>query len=448
MKRLTSFFVTVALILAISTQTTRGDAVERMRMERLRATHEQVAALAERRRDVALSSDYEDCRALLHVHSAFSHDSNGSIDEIIAAARAVGARVVMFSEHPAPHYDYVDDGHRGIRDGVLLIPGAETRGFLAWPTRSIEDESADTPQAFSDLVRGTGGLAFVSHVEERMDWDIAGATGMEIYNTHADVKDEARLAALMRDPLQLASLMPAVAAYPQETFAAALDYPTQYLGRYDRLAQANARHGRGGQRLPAQPGIPRRRPGRRYRASTTPWASASPCSIRQRFQRWRRYQRASNPATSFWRSTSIPTSRASATSARTCWSPNFRSRPSGTLRPDASMSPSTGWLTPAVLSVTPSRAASDCRWGAKRRPPRCGFGPKRRCRASSAWCATARVIEEHESHELDTTVDEPGVYRVEVLLTLVGEPRPWILTNPFYVRPPREGGPDTEIPPQ
>ncbi|MCI0335282.1 MAG: hypothetical protein L0228_18895 [Planctomycetes bacterium] len=35
---------------------------------------------------------------------------------------------------------------------------------------------------------------------------------------------------------------------------------------------------------------------------------------------------------------------------------------------------------------------------------------------------------------VDFLVERPGVYRVEVWLKLAGEDRPWILTNPFYVR--------------
>lgn len=220
-----------------------GDALQRMTPEKLRATHEKIEALKHQRRQVTLSSGYDDVRTLLHVHSAFSHDSRGTIEEIIAAAKETGVRVIMFSEHPASHYDYVDDGHRGMKDGVLLIPGAETRGFLAYPRRSIQDQKTDSPQAFSDLVRSTGGLVFLCHLEERMDWEIANLTGSEIYNTHADVKDEPRFLAAMRSPLTLFTLMGAVKQYPQEVFGALLDYPADYLKRYDELCQESPHTG-------------------------------------------------------------------------------------------------------------------------------------------------------------------------------------------------------------
>jgi hypothetical protein len=44
------------------------------------------------------------------------------------------------------------------------------------------------------------------------------------------------------------------------------------------------------------------------------------------------------------------------------------------------------------------------------------------------------VVAENEGTGIDFAVDKPGVYRVEAWLTLAGEPRPWILTNPIYVR--------------
>ena len=143
----------------------------------------------------------------------------------------------MFTEHPASHYDYVNDGHRGLKDGVLLIPGAETEGFLAYPKRSIQDQKPEGPQEFADLVRGTDGLIFLCHLEERMDWDIAGLTGSEIYNTHADFKDETKFIAALRSPLTLLGLAPAVKQYPQEMFAALEDYPADYLKRWDQLCQ-------------------------------------------------------------------------------------------------------------------------------------------------------------------------------------------------------------------
>jgi hypothetical protein len=44
------------------------------------------------------------------------------------------------------------------------------------------------------------------------------------------------------------------------------------------------------------------------------------------------------------------------------------------------------------------------------------------------------VVADEQGASLDFAVDKPGVYRVEVWLNIAGEDRPWILTNPIYVR--------------
>ncbi len=216
-------------------QVARGDALARLTAERLEAVHKAIGELKSQRQDAPAPGPYHDYRANLHVHSAFSHDSRGKIDDIVAAARAAGTQVVMFTEHPADTYDFFKDGHHGLRDGVLLVPGAEMKGFLVYPTQSLGGVDGGTPQELSDLVRGRGGLVFLSHLEERMDWQIEGLTGVEIYNTHADFKDEKSMIAAMRNPLWLFSSAELFRKYPQEAFSGLLDYPADYLRRWDEL---------------------------------------------------------------------------------------------------------------------------------------------------------------------------------------------------------------------
>ena len=232
-------FIRIVLlaVYCVVESTASADMIERLRPEKLRAVHEAIETLKTQRRQVTLSNTFEDVRTLVHVHSAFSHDSRGRIEEIVAAAHEAGVRVIMFSEHPGSGFDYFLDGHRSFKDGVLLIPGAETSGFLAFPRQSIQNLKTDSPQDFANLVRSTGGQVFLCHLEERMDWDVANINGTEIYNTHADVKDEIRFLASLRSPLVMISLQRMVKQYPQEVFGALLDYPAEYLERYDQLCQ-------------------------------------------------------------------------------------------------------------------------------------------------------------------------------------------------------------------
>jgi len=219
----------------------RADALEKLKPEKLEATHKDVQALRAEWRKMPRVGPYLDYRANLHVHSALSHDSRGTIEEIVAAAKAAGTQVLMFTEHPSERYDFYRDGHRGMKDGVLLIPGAENKGFLIFPRQSLRGVEASSSQEYSDLVRSRGGLVFLSHLEERMDWEIRGMTGTEIYNTHADFKDEKKLIAALRNPLWIFKSAELFMKYPQESFSALQDYPADYLKRWDELC-ARAPH--------------------------------------------------------------------------------------------------------------------------------------------------------------------------------------------------------------
>ncbi|MGD9721915.1 MAG: PHP domain-containing protein [Pirellulales bacterium] len=426
------------LLVACCARTAAADALERIRPEKLRATHERIEALKKERRAVSLTSGYDDVRTLLHAHSAFSHDSRGTIEEIVAAAKEVGVRVIMFTEHPASHYDYIVDGHQGVRDGVLLIPGAETGGFLAYPKRSIQQDGPRERQALADLVRSTGGLVFLCHLEERMDWDIQGLTGNEIYNTHADFKDEAKFVAALRSPITLLAMAAAVRQYPQEVFGALLDYPADYLKRWDELCQqarhtgvsANDSHHnqafRGkitdegkiqledalGQKLALldpekipllKPLIGDKKPGElMFELDLDPYARSF------RHVSTHLLLKEVTPET-VWEA--LQASRAYVAF-------DWLADPTGfVLRADRE--PDT-WPIGAEVS-----------WAE---------GLKLRAEAPQAGTfkvvRNGEVIASQEGHTLELPVERDGVYRVEVWLTLAGEARPWILTNPIYVRKP------------
>jgi hypothetical protein len=211
------------------------DAIDRLQPDRLEKVHQAVVALRDARREVPRVGSLREYRVNLHVHSKFSHDSRGQIDEIVAAARKAGTQVLMFTEHPADHYDFVKDGHQGLNDGVLLIPGAEMKGMLVYPRESVKSVESLDSQDLSLHVRGRSGLTFLSHLEERMDWELKGLTGVEIYNTHADAKEEKRLFASVKNPLWLIQTAKLFDKYPQEAMSALLDYPENYLKRWDEL---------------------------------------------------------------------------------------------------------------------------------------------------------------------------------------------------------------------
>ena len=225
----------------------RADALAKLKPEKLQAVHQAIQELRAEWKRVPRQGPYREYRANLHVHSSLSHDSRGTIEEIVTAAKAVGTSVLMFTEHPSEKSDYFKDGHRGMKDGVLMIPGAETGGFLVFPSSGRAGgvnpsvlgpvHRDGPPQEFADLVHGRDGLIFLSHLEERMDWDIRHLTGTEIYNIHADFKDEKNLQKAMRNPLWMLQAAELFRKFPQESFSALQDYPADYLKKWDELCR-------------------------------------------------------------------------------------------------------------------------------------------------------------------------------------------------------------------
>jgi hypothetical protein len=100
------------------------------------------------------------------------------------------------------------------------------------------ERMAEPLPRFIDTVREDGGLIFLSHIEERPDHPMAGLDGMEIYNRHADAKkDAAGLLAFvvkLTSPLLLRELEHSLRDFPDELFAAQVEYPADYLAKWDR----------------------------------------------------------------------------------------------------------------------------------------------------------------------------------------------------------------------
>jgi hypothetical protein len=218
----------------------------KLKPDKLEAVHQAIQALRSDWKAIPRPGPYREYRANLHVHSSLSHDSRGTIEEIVAASKKVGTSILMFTEHPSDKFDYFKDGHRGMKNGVLLIPGAETDGFLVFPNPQsgsmlLPPQTQGPPflgsQEFANLVHGRDGLIFLSHLEERMDWDIRNLTGTEIYNIHADFKDEKNLLKAMRNPLWMLQAAELFRKYPQESFSALQDYPADYLKKWDEMCR-------------------------------------------------------------------------------------------------------------------------------------------------------------------------------------------------------------------
>jgi len=211
--------------------------IERLTLVRLKAVHDDVEKLKARRTAVAPLPGLNDYRCILHAHAEDSTHTGGTLPEMLADAKRAGVHAILLSDHFRPPRDFIDGRWRGMKDGVLFIPGSEVRGFLVHPQESILSKMEEPVPEFIRTVTANDGLIFLSHIEERPDHSLEGLTGLEIYNRHWDAKKDKlsllTLATQLTDPKQLAELEEAVRLYPDEALAFQCDYPQAYLDKWD-----------------------------------------------------------------------------------------------------------------------------------------------------------------------------------------------------------------------
>ncbi len=189
------------------------------------------------------SGPYLDIRAVMHAHSRLSHDSRGTPEEIAAAAKAAGVKAVFMSDHPQEDRRWWSEGMQGERDGVLFIRGAElSAGLLIWRSDGTNWKPSNTAAEVLTALQGTPGVGFIGHPEGRKtdaDWELPPFAGMEIYNTHADAVDneyESLLKAFRGGNIgKTLAFLNTLKKYPAESFAAIFDEQTDVLARWDGL---------------------------------------------------------------------------------------------------------------------------------------------------------------------------------------------------------------------
>ena len=129
-------------------------------------------------------------RGVMHVHSYLSHDSKGTLDDIIPAAKTDGIDFIFLTDHPHGRLDTLPKGYHGYYNGVLIEPGTENDGFDTWPLRpSVIDWKLNKDTVAKNIV-SKGGIIFYAHTEEPHNWSNPDFQGMEIYNFHTDTKDQ------------------------------------------------------------------------------------------------------------------------------------------------------------------------------------------------------------------------------------------------------------------
>lgn len=163
----------------------------RIRLGNLRSAIQRVNA--ERTVNEAESA-YAQYAGVLHVHSALGGHSLGNFEEIIEAARRNNLSFVVMTEHTSSMMDTSDLTLNGVHAGVLFVNGNEvntaSHDRLLLLPGSNEASSANTvgTQQLLEGQKQRGSLSFVAYPHEFQSWDAAGYDGIEVYNLYTNTK--------------------------------------------------------------------------------------------------------------------------------------------------------------------------------------------------------------------------------------------------------------------
>jgi hypothetical protein len=415
----------------------------RLDAARLEAVQTSVETLSARRRNLLPRADgLMDLRSVFHAHAGDSSHTGGKPEEMLAAAKLAGVRVVFLSDHFRPPRDYMDSW-RGLREGVLFIPGSEARGFLLHPEVSVFPlMEKPVPELIPAVVRGEG-MAFLSHIEERPDHPMTGLTGLEIYNRHYDAKRDftgiLQLVLRLTDPEQVRDLSELLRRFPDACLAAQCLYPRAYLdkwdaanatGHYTGVAANDCHHNQifllkkvDDETALLGTIVDKDEAMRKVRVSLRPTlrpmlAGKPDGAIVARLD-FDPYERSfRNVCTHVLaREQTEPALRAAVKAGRAYVSHDWMGDPSG--------------FDFRVVGVGAVGTMGE------ERP----WAPGQRLEVRSPLPATIRLIRDgqveavSQGEALDHPVTRAGVYRVELWLPIGGELRPWLYSNPLFLRP-------------
>lgn len=133
----------------------------------------------------------KDYNGILHMHSYWSHDSRGILEELLPAAKKANLEFLFFADHAHSKIDTFPRSYNGIYDGIIFEPGTETSsGLMVSPMDSVILDWNKTDGEIIKQVVDNGGLVLYLHTEKPHEWDNPDYQAMEIYNIHTDFLDE------------------------------------------------------------------------------------------------------------------------------------------------------------------------------------------------------------------------------------------------------------------
>lgn len=212
-------------------------AYRRYRLYRLAGA---IVKLAAERLPPEADTGLVDYQGVIHIHSSLGGHSTGSLSDIVSAAKLNALDFVIMTEHPQPSLDTSALTLNGVHDGVLFINGNEVSTVADDRLLLVPgDQSANlaSTKATEDLVseqRARHGLAIAAYPNDFHTWPPSSIDGVEVYNLFTNARATNRVVTFF-DALW------AFGGYSDLVFANFFSRPDGELRRWD---DANASGGR------------------------------------------------------------------------------------------------------------------------------------------------------------------------------------------------------------
>jgi hypothetical protein len=139
-------------------------------------------------------SAYTDYKGVMHVHSSLGGHSLGNFTDIIEAANRNNLSFVVMTEHTSPLMDTSAMTLKGDHAGVLFINGNEVntashdRLLLAPGSAEAAEANRIGSQEVLTGQKSQNGLSFIAYPHEFRSWEVVDYDGMEVYNLYTNTK--------------------------------------------------------------------------------------------------------------------------------------------------------------------------------------------------------------------------------------------------------------------
>lgn len=179
---------------------------------------------------------YTEYRGVMHVHSMLGGHSTGGFEEIIRAARSNNLHFVVMTEHPSANIDTAEMTLDGMHGGVLFVGGSEIvtatgDRLLLVPGNGEQSLGALPTQSVIEQEQTKGRMAFVAYPQEFRNWEVNNYAGIEVYNLYTNARS-INYFLLFFDGLW------SYGGYPELLFSTFYRRPDQALAKWDEQMRA------------------------------------------------------------------------------------------------------------------------------------------------------------------------------------------------------------------